>query len=55
LSVSELKLIDFGESLNIQDDQVHEDGVGTPYYIAPEIIDNEFKFPRTGKVRNLFF
>jgi serine/threonine protein kinase len=48
--LTELKLIDFGGALHIADDEVHEDGIGTPYYIAPEIIDADFNQPRTGKV-----
>jgi serine/threonine protein kinase len=43
-------LIDFGEALHIGDEEVHDNGVGTPHYVAPEIVDNKFPFPRTGKV-----
>jgi serine/threonine protein kinase len=32
---SELKLIDFGEALVVKEDEVHDDGVGTPFYVAP--------------------
>jgi calcium-dependent protein kinase len=34
---SELKLIDFGEALTVKEDEVHDDGVGTPYYVAPGV------------------
>ena len=35
---SELKLIDFGEALTVKEDEVHDDGVGTPYYVAPGMV-----------------
>jgi serine/threonine protein kinase len=47
---SALKLIDFGLAIQIDDDEVWENGAGTPYYMAPEIIDNTFRHARTGKV-----
>eukprot|EP01006_Ploeotia_vitrea_P037780 TRINITY_DN66170_c12_g5_i1.p1 TRINITY_DN66170_c12_g5~~TRINITY_DN66170_c12_g5_i1.p1 ORF type:complete len:723 (+),score=342.15 TRINITY_DN66170_c12_g5_i1:26-2170(+) len=45
---SELKLIDFGEARRVQDDRVYKSIAGTPYYVAPEMVDR--KTERTGKI-----
>ena len=47
---TELVLIDFGEALCMKEDDEHNESVGTPYYVAPEIIDNHFEHPRTCRV-----
>lgn len=45
---SEMKLIDFGCAKYVEDDKIYRDMAGTPYYIAPEVLDNNFN--RNGKV-----
>jgi hypothetical protein len=47
---AELILIDFGEALHIKENESCEEGVGTPFYTAPEIFDADFTEPHTGKV-----
>jgi calcium-dependent protein kinase len=42
-----LKLIDFGVALQLSDDAVVRDVVGSPYYIAPDVLDE--KTPKTGR------
>ena len=34
---NQIKIIDFGISVVIEQDQFIEDSIGTPYYIAPEV------------------
>ena len=43
-----MKLIDFGCAKLVTEEDVYRDMAGTPYYIAPEILDANFH--RTGKV-----
>lgn len=49
---SEMKLIDFGCAKLVDDETIYTDMAGTPYYIAPEVLDPAYH--RTGKVRNVF-
>jgi calcium-dependent protein kinase len=39
---SELKLIDFGLSKHFQFGEVHHEAVGTPYTVAPEVIEGSY-------------
>lgn len=39
---SEIKVIDFGLAASITEDQVLSDIAGTPYYIAPEILEGNY-------------
>ena len=39
---TEMKLIDFGLSRIYEDDTVMKSRVGTPYYIAPEVLDRKY-------------
>jgi calcium-dependent protein kinase len=39
-----LKLIDFGLGKNLKESKIMNDFVGSPYYIAPEILRGEFDF-----------
>jgi serine/threonine protein kinase len=48
--VSELKLIDFGLALQVEDDEPITGRAGTPGFMAPEILDDNFPETRTGKV-----
>lgn len=45
---SPMKLIDFGCAIQAADDEVINDVAGSPYYVAPEVLNPNFK--RTGKV-----
>lgn len=45
---SPLKLIDFGCALCVADDEKVLDVAGSPYYVAPEVLDR--KYNRTGRV-----
>jgi len=37
-----IKLIDFGESLEYTKGEKYSDMVGTPYYIAPEVLNKSY-------------
>ena len=37
-----IKLIDFGESVTFEAGKPHTDVVGTPYYIAPEVLKGSY-------------
>jgi len=39
---SEIKIIDFGCSLVYDDSKENDDKLGTPYYIAPEVISKKY-------------
>ena len=39
-----IKLIDFGESLEFTKGEKYKDMVGTPYYIAPEVLKNDYDY-----------
>lgn len=43
-----MKLIDFGCAKLVDDNVVYRDMAGTPYYIAPEVLETTFN--RTGRV-----
>jgi len=45
---SNMKLIDFGCALLVEDDEVVKDVAGSPYYVAPEVLVADFK--RTGRI-----
>jgi len=38
----EIKLIDFGFSVHFDNRVAHHDQVGTPYYIAPEVLGSNY-------------
>lgn len=42
-----MRLIDFGVAKVLQDDEKNADALGSPYYVAPEVLDDVFQ--RTGK------
>jgi calcium-dependent protein kinase len=37
-----IKIIDFGASLNVKQDETLSKRIGTPYYIAPEVIKGDY-------------
>ena len=45
---SEIVLIDFGDALQITDDETYDDQTGTIFYCAPEVLDGDFV--RTGRI-----
>lgn len=45
---SNMKLIDFGCAVQANDDELIRDVAGSPYYVAPEVLQSDFK--RTGKI-----
>ena len=38
----QIKIIDFGTSLHYEKNEVLHEKLGTPYYIAPEILDKRY-------------
>mmetsp|Transcript_25446 Transcript_25446/g.19193 ORF Transcript_25446/g.19193 Transcript_25446/m.19193 type:complete len:199 (-) Transcript_25446:283-879(-) len=38
----QIKVIDFGTAAILKEGQKLEDRIGTPYYIAPEVLDNQY-------------
>lgn len=45
---SPMKLIDFGCAIQVGDEDIVHDVAGSPYYVAPEVLQHNFK--RTGRV-----
>ena len=43
-SVDNMKIIDFGTALVIDPTKKIEEKLGTPYYIAPEVLDGNYSF-----------
>mmetsp|Transcript_26332 Transcript_26332/g.25512 ORF Transcript_26332/g.25512 Transcript_26332/m.25512 type:complete len:146 (+) Transcript_26332:201-638(+) len=39
---SQIKVIDFGTAAQIKEGETLSDRIGTPYYIAPEVLDQEY-------------
>jgi calcium-dependent protein kinase len=38
----QIKVIDFGTALNFKVDQHFKETIGTPYYIAPEVLNRDY-------------
>jgi calcium-dependent protein kinase len=38
----QIKVIDFGTALNFKYDQHFKETIGTPYYIAPEVLNKDY-------------
>jgi calcium-dependent protein kinase len=45
-----MKLIDFGCAKVVKDDEVVRDYAGSPYYVAPEVLNERWSDSRTGRV-----